>query len=99
MPSGAKPGGIFFVFRTEDSAATDAVREPAAKVEQSSKLIICTVTELEQRIKKLADDIQSREHSQKSADRSESGGTDRDGGRERCVGGRHWGALRIGCRY
>ncbi|HJV84917.1 MAG TPA: methyl-accepting chemotaxis protein [Noviherbaspirillum sp.] len=38
----------------------DAVRDLAAKVEQSSKLIMSTVTQLDARIKALANDIQSR---------------------------------------
>lgn len=38
----------------------DAVRELAAKVEQSSKLIMSTVTQLDARIKSLADNIQAK---------------------------------------
>ncbi|HJV81494.1 methyl-accepting chemotaxis protein [Noviherbaspirillum sp.] len=43
------------------AVVADAVRELAAKVEQSSKLIMSTVTQLDERIKLLADNIQSRE--------------------------------------
>lgn len=39
----------------------DAVRELAAKVEQSSKQIMTTVTQLDQRIKLLAEDIRAKE--------------------------------------
>jgi methyl-accepting chemotaxis protein len=39
----------------------DAVKDLAAKVEHSSKLIMSTVIQLEERIKSLADDIQSKE--------------------------------------
>lgn len=55
------------------AVVADAVRDLAAKVEQSSKLIMSTVTQLDTRIKMLADDIQSKENRQKSADgRSET---------------------------
>lgn len=47
----------------------DAVKDLAAKVEQSSKQIMSTVTQLDARIKLLADDIQSKENRQKSADK------------------------------
>lgn len=47
----------------------DAVKDLAAKVEQSSKLIMSTVTQLDARIKLLADDIQSKENRQKSSDK------------------------------
>ncbi|OWW20709.1 methyl-accepting chemotaxis protein [Noviherbaspirillum denitrificans] len=42
------------------AVVADAVRDLAAKVEQSSKLIMSTVTQLDARIKTLADDIQSK---------------------------------------
>ncbi|RZI41948.1 chemotaxis protein [Herbaspirillum sp. HC18] len=51
------------------AVVADAVRDLAAKVEQSSKLIMSTVTQLEERIKKLADDIQSTESGQKGTPR------------------------------
>lgn len=44
----------------------DAVKDLAAKVEHSSKQIMSTVTQLEARIKALADDIQSKDRVQKS---------------------------------
>lgn len=47
----------------------DAVRELAAKVEQSSKQIMNTVTQLDARIKLLADDIRSKENDQKENER------------------------------
>jgi methyl-accepting chemotaxis protein len=51
------------------AVVADAVRDLAAKVEQSSKLIMSTVTQLDARIKALADDIQSKESRQSSGDR------------------------------
>jgi len=50
------------------AVVADAVRDLAAKVEQSSKLIMSTVTQLDARIKALADDIQSKENRQRSGD-------------------------------
>lgn len=50
------------------AVVADAVRELAAKVEQSSKLIMSTVTQLDTRIKALADDIQSKENREKAGD-------------------------------
>jgi methyl-accepting chemotaxis protein len=50
------------------AVVADAVRDLAAKVEQSSKLIMSTVTQLDARIKALADDIQSKENRQKAGD-------------------------------
>lgn len=47
----------------------DAVRDLAAKVEQSSKQIMSTVTQLDARIKLLADDIRSKEERQKDTAR------------------------------
>ncbi|HZW12513.1 MAG TPA: methyl-accepting chemotaxis protein [Noviherbaspirillum sp.] len=47
----------------------DAVRELAAKVEQSSKQIMSTVTQLDARIKLLADDIYSRESDHKGSEK------------------------------
>lgn len=49
------------------AVVADAVRDLAAKVEQSSKLIMSTVTQLDTRIKALADDIQSKENRQNTA--------------------------------
>ncbi|HJV50386.1 MAG TPA: methyl-accepting chemotaxis protein [Noviherbaspirillum sp.] len=43
------------------AVVADAVRDLAAKVEQSSKLIMTTVTQLDARIKLLADSIQSKQ--------------------------------------
>ncbi|HZW19664.1 methyl-accepting chemotaxis protein [Noviherbaspirillum sp.] len=48
------------------AVVADAVRDLAAKVEQSSKQIMSTVTQLDARIKALADDIQSKDSRQKS---------------------------------
>ncbi|MGH8809898.1 MAG: methyl-accepting chemotaxis protein [Noviherbaspirillum sp.] len=48
----------------------EAVKDLAAKVEESSKQIMSTVTQLEARIKLLADDIQSKESSQNSASKN-----------------------------
>lgn len=50
------------------AVVADAVRDLAAKVEQSSKLIMSTVTQLDTRIKALADDIQSKETRQKAGE-------------------------------
>lgn len=50
------------------AVVADAVRDLAAKVEQSSKQIMSTVTQLDARIKALADDIQSKESRQKTED-------------------------------
>lgn len=50
----------------------DAVRDLAAKVEHSSKQIMSTVTQLDARIKLLADDIRSKETRQKGADRKDT---------------------------
>jgi len=50
------------------AVVADAVRDLAAKVEQSSKLIMSTVTQLDTRIKALADDIQSKEKRQTGSD-------------------------------
>lgn len=50
------------------AVVADAVRDLAAKVELSSKLIMSTVTQLDARIKTLADDIQSKENRQKAGD-------------------------------
>ncbi len=46
----------------------EAVKDLAAKVEQSSKQIMSTVTQLEERIKILADEIQSKDSAQKGRD-------------------------------
>ena len=54
------------------AVVADAVRELAAKVEQSSKLIMSTVTQLDERIKLLADSIQSKEGAQKGAGRGDT---------------------------
>ncbi|GAB3538537.1 methyl-accepting chemotaxis protein [Noviherbaspirillum agri] len=50
----------------------DAVRELAAKVEQSSKQIMSTVTQLDARIKLLADDIRARDGDCKGTERKNS---------------------------
>ncbi len=50
----------------------EAVKDLAAKVETSSKLIMSTVTQLDERIKLLADDIQSKESRRKDAAKSDT---------------------------
>ncbi|HJW53842.1 MAG TPA: methyl-accepting chemotaxis protein [Burkholderiaceae bacterium] len=54
------------------SVVAEAVKDLAAKVEQSSKLIMSTVTQLDVRIKLLADNIRSKENNQKANTRSDT---------------------------
>jgi len=50
----------------------EAVKDLAAKVEESSKQIMSTVTQLDARIKLLADDIQSKENSQSGTSKNDT---------------------------